>query len=219
MNIFRLFIAGLIGLTPFNKLRIFLYKFIFGFKIDRNSSIGPFNLIISKIVILNSSSIGLFNIIGIDSLYMDRESMIGKFNIFRKLKKIHMLPKSCILHRNFIGGTFGTSVENSREELLLGSNSQISLSCFFDLSDRIIIGDNVVIGGSGTQFWTHGFNHLKERKTGSIIISSNVFVGSASTILYGVKICSNVIIGAGTVVHRNIEAPGTYISNSLIKVS
>ena len=40
-------------------------------------------------------------------------------------------------------------------------------------------------------------------------INSKVYIGSNSTIL-PVNICSNVVIGAGSTVTKNIDKPGTY---------
>ena len=50
-------------------------------------------------------------------------------------------------------------------------------------------------------------DHMKET-----ILGNNVIVGTNATIL-PVSICSNVIIGAGSVVTKNITEPGTYVGN------
>ena len=44
------------------------------------------------------------------------------------------------------------------------------------------------------------------------IIGNNVFIGSNATIL-PVKICNNVVIGAGAVVTKNIQKSGVYVGN------
>ena len=43
-------------------------------------------------------------------------------------------------------------------------------------------------------------------------IEDNVLIGSNATIL-PVKICKNVVIGAGSVVTKDITKPGTYAGN------
>ncbi len=43
-------------------------------------------------------------------------------------------------------------------------------------------------------------------------IGNNVSIGSNATIL-PVKICENVVIGAGSVVTKDIEQPGVYAGN------
>lgn len=48
-------------------------------------------------------------------------------------------------------------------------------------------------------------------------ISDHVSIGSNATIL-PVSICSNVVIGAGAVVTKNIEEPGVYAGNPAVKI-
>lgn len=87
----------------------------------------------------------------------------------------------------------------------------------FDLSDTITIGDNVTIGGQGTQFWTHGFdlNHVKIQAP--IEIEDDVYIGSSCIIMAGVKIVKSVSVGSGSVVPKSILESGFYISSNLIK--
>lgn len=63
-------------------------------------------------------------------------------------------------------------------------------------------------------FLTHDVAHMMinrmygkkvaKEKVGCIEIGDNVFVGSNTTILYNVKIGSNVIIGAGSLVNKDV---------------
>jgi acetyltransferase-like isoleucine patch superfamily enzyme len=55
----------------------------------------------------------------------------------------------------------------------------------------------------------------KWRKT---IIGSNVSVGSNATIL-PVRICDDVVIGAGSVVTKNIDSAGVYAGNPAKKIN
>ena len=49
--------------------------------------------------------------------------------------------------------------------------------------------------------------------TGNVTLGKNVYLGSRVSIIPGKKICDNVIIGAGSVVFKNIRRTGTYIGN------
>jgi sugar O-acyltransferase (sialic acid O-acetyltransferase NeuD family) len=53
---------------------------------------------------------------------------------------------------------------------------------------------------------------------GNCEISNKVFIGSGATILPGIKIPENTIIGAGSVVFRNIKESGTYVGNPAKKI-
>lgn len=76
----------------------------------------------------------------------------------------------------------------------------------------ISMGNNVHIA-SGVTFINHDitflmFNYMGPEKYqeryGEITLGDNVFVGSNSTILYGAHIGNNVIIGAGSLVNKDI---------------
>ena len=56
-----------------------------------------------------------------------------------------------------------------------------------------------------------------KRKWKNTKISTNVYIGSNSTIL-PVNICSNVVIGAGSVVTKDISKPGKYFGNPAKKI-
>jgi acetyltransferase-like isoleucine patch superfamily enzyme len=179
--------------------------------------VSPFILLLGKRVELRSAKISLFNIISVQELTMRDGSRIGKFNRIIGVHKVELDKSSFILQGNFIGGTWGTLLQNGIEDLFLGERSQITIGAFIDLNDQVVFGKDVVAGGVGTQFWTHGFNHNRDRISGPIKISDRVFLGSATIVMPNVSICSEVTIGAGTNVHRSITEPGLYLSSELIK--
>ena len=80
------------------------------------------------------------------------------------------------------------------------------------LCEKVKIGKNCFIG-HGTMFINDDFKNDKINKVfKQTNISNNVLIGSNSTIL-PVKICSKVIIGAGSVVTKNINKSGVYAGN------
>tara|TARA_B110000971_G_scaffold117350_1_gene120242 strand:- start:751 stop:1029 length:279 start_codon:yes stop_codon:yes gene_type:complete len=54
--------------------------------------------------------------------------------------------------------------------------------------------------------------------TGNVNIGKNVYLGSRVSIISSKKICDNLLIGAGSVVFKNIRIPGTYIGNPSKKI-
>lgn len=211
----RLVFACLVAITPTVALRRLLYRLLLGYRIERSAHVSAFTLLLADKVEVQGGHIGPFNVIRVGTLSMEAGSLIRKFNHITTVRRLHLDQGAMILNRNFIGGTHGTDLTNGREELLVGPYSQLSIGCFIDVSDRVALGENVVVAGAGTQFWTHGFDHQRVRLTGPIEIGDNVFIGSASVVVQGVRICSSVSVGAGSVVHRSIEAPGLYASASL----
>ena len=54
--------------------------------------------------------------------------------------------------------------------------------------------------------------------TGHSQISNSVFLGSRVTIIPGKKVISHTVLGAGSVVFRSINIPGTYVGNPAKKI-
>jgi len=95
----------------------------------------------------------------------------------------------------------------------IGSNCKIQSHSF--ICELVSIGNNCFIG--------HGVVFINDTmKTGpadgdrskwkKTIIGNNVSIGSNASIL-PVSICNNVVIGAGSVVTKNIDEPGIYAGN------
>jgi acetyltransferase-like isoleucine patch superfamily enzyme len=95
----------------------------------------------------------------------------------------------------------------------IGNRTRIQSHSF--LCEKVNIGDDCFIA-HGVMF----INDLFREGTVShdaedwlpTIIGNNVSIGSNSTIL-PVNICDNVVIGAGSVVVKNITEPGVYAGN------
>ncbi len=96
----------------------------------------------------------------------------------------------------------------------IGSNCKIQSHSF--ICELVTIGNNVFIG-HGVMFINdlfrdggpaNGDKNLWKHTN----ISNRVTIGSNATIL-PVNICSNVVIGAGSVVTKNILKPGIYAGN------
>lgn len=95
--------------------------------------------------------------------------------------------------------------------LKIGSNVGVSgatISCCLEIK----IGDNVLIGSgtliSDSDAHAINFNNRNDpTKTGckAIYIESDVFIGARSVILKGVTIGWGAVVGAGSVVTRNVE--------------
>tara|TARA_Y100001936_G_C15976309_1_gene613952 strand:+ start:356 stop:820 length:465 start_codon:yes stop_codon:yes gene_type:complete len=115
----------------------------------------------------------------------------------------------CILGKNVFVGPFVEITKGVK----IGDNTRISSHSF--ICNLVTIGKNCFVG-HGVMFTNDLF------KDGKILndiknffpttIEDNVIIGSNSTIL-PVKICSGTVIGAGSVVTKDIKIKGTYAGN------
>jgi sugar O-acyltransferase (sialic acid O-acetyltransferase NeuD family) len=47
--------------------------------------------------------------------------------------------------------------------------------------------------------------------SGGVVIGENTLIGTRATVIQNVRICRDCVVGAGAVVVRDIDAPGTYV--------
>lgn len=92
-----------------------------------------------------------------------------------------------------------------------GSSVRINDRVLFHAKEKIIIGNNVTFSYGSTllteSYVVDNFNlYLKRKhKAKPIIIGDNVWIGANATILPGVSIANNIIVGAGSVVTHNLD--------------
>lgn len=89
----------------------------------------------------------------------------------------------------------------------IGKNSVINRNCYLDGRKEIRIGDNVSIS-LGTYIITASHDPQSpefEGKNAPVIIEDYVWVGARSTILPGVRIGRGAVIGAGSVVTKDVS--------------
>ena len=116
----------------------------------------------------------------------------------------------CKIGRNSFVGPF-TEIQ---KEVIIGEKCKVQSHAF--ICELVTIGNNCVIG-HGVMFvndlFQRGGPAMGDRELlKSTTIGNNVSIGSNATIL-PVKICDNVVIGAGAVVTKNITKPGIYAGN------
>ena len=93
--------------------------------------------------------------------------------------------------------------------LVVGENCHIGKNSFFDLRDKIEIGDNVTLS-MNTSIITHidlgqaEMINLYETEIKKVIIEDSVYVGANCVILMGVIISQNSLIGAHSLVNKSI---------------
>ncbi|MGB3465850.1 MAG: acyltransferase, partial [Cyclobacteriaceae bacterium] len=120
---------------------------------------------------------------------------------------------------NLYGCTFGDDCfvgpfVEIQKDVTIGERTKVQSHAF--VCELVNIGDDCFIG-HGVMFINDLFDGGgpaggDKTKWKSTTIGNNVSIGSNATVL-PVKICDNVVIGAGSVVTKNIDKPGIYIGN------
>ena len=120
----------------------------------------------------------------------------------------------CILEENVFIGPFC----EIQKGVKIGKNTRVQSHSF--ICELVSIGENCFIG-HGVMFINDLFKEGKpesnQNKWKETNIGNNVSIGSNATIL-PVKICSNVVIGAGSVVTKDITISGIYVGNPAKKI-
>lgn len=99
--------------------------------------------------------------------------------------------------------------------ITIGDNVGMSQTTIIAM-DNVLIGNHVLIGG-GTKIYTsdfHPLNYIKRRepqnweyaKCMPVILEDDCFIGAGTIILKGVTIGARSVIGAGSVVTKNIPS-------------
>ena len=134
-------------------------------------------------------------------------------------KNVVIIEPSNIYEVDFGNNCFVGPFVEIQKGVKVGANTKIQSHSF--VCELVTIGKDCFIG-HGVMFINDIFskggpakgdkNYWKET-----IIGNNVSIGSNATIL-PVNICDNVVIGAGSVVTKNIISPGVYVGNPAKKL-
>jgi len=137
------------------------------------------------------------------------ENNITKGNNVKIIEPVNLY--GCTLQDNVFVGPF-VEIQN---DVTIGERSRIQSHSF--ICSKVEIGSDCFIG-HGAMFINDKFIDRKLSKDFlPTKLGNKVYVGSNSTIM-PVTICDDVVIGAGSVVTKNITESGTYVGNPARKL-
>ena len=181
MPIFKLLVAMLVSLLPFNGLRVLGYRILFRYHISE-SQLGFGSVIVVDNVSIEKARLGLFNLlVGPMKVIIQAGASIGNRNTF-----------SCgywVLRDQYKEAHYTRTLE-------LGKNVLITSSHHFDVAGTFKLGHGSWIAGIGSQFWTHGAG-VRER---DVVIGEHCYLGSAVRFAPGSSIGNQVLVAMGSVV-------------------
>ena len=129
----------------------------------------------------------------------------GNWNVFQIDSKASLIVGSNVICRNF------ENFHVSSGKLILHDGIFINNSCSFNCMERIEIGNGTMMG-EGVRFYDHDHIYTAEKiekwqwTTAPIRVGRDCWIGSNVTILKGVTIGDNTIIGAGCLIRNDIPS-------------
>ena len=129
----------------------------------------------------------------------------GNWNVFQIDDKANLVVGANVICRNF------ENFHVSSGKLILHDGVFINNSCSFNCMERIEIGSGTMMG-EGVRFYDHDHIYTAETiekwqwTTAPIKVGKDCWIGSNVTILKGVTIGDNTIIGAGCLIRNDVPA-------------
>lgn len=150
-------------------------------------------------------------IIGIEFMTTKFLGFLGVLKLFANIPKAHETAScrwSCLIK-------YGDNIE-------IGENSRIGPKCVLGAKGNIVIGRNVVISRE-VQLETAGLDlnvgpPYTRHVSKPIYIGDNCWLGSGVIVLAGVSIGANSIIGAGTVITKDIPENSIVVGAKVRKI-
>ena len=129
----------------------------------------------------------------------------GTWNVFQIDSKASLIVGNNVICRNF------ENFHVSSGKLILHDGVFINNSCSFNCMERIEIGNGTMMG-EGIRFYDHDHSYTAKKiekgqwNTVPIRVGRDCWIGSNVTILKGVTIGDNTIIGAGCLIRNDVPA-------------
>ncbi|MDD4514745.1 acyltransferase [Massilibacteroides sp.] len=137
--------------------------------------------------------------------------------IYRNVRK-DLVPFNPFLLGNFSVIESFSALTNAVGEIIIGNHTRIGLGNTIigpvQIGNHVNLAQNVVVSGLNHNYENPDNTIADQRiKTSLITISDDVWIGANTTILAGVTIGKHVVIGAGSVVNKDIPDYSVAVGN------
>lgn len=146
-----------------------------------------------------------FNEVRVGTNHQEKIIQDGNWNVFQIDDKASFVVGDNVICRNF------ENFHISSGKLILHDGVFINNSCSFNCMERIEIGNGTMMGEE-VRFYDHDHSYTAKKiekgqwNTAPIRVGRDCWIGSNVTILKGVTIGDNTIIGAGCLIRNDVPA-------------
>lgn len=194
----KILIAILILPLP-SFVKVLVMRYLMGFRIGQGVRIG-FSLVFpGQAEIGDRVRIGHLNLIArLQSLKMGDDSVIGFGNIVLGGREVRIGDGAVIGRFNEINSILNPLVRGVPDPvLILGSRAIVTAGHKIDFTDRVELGDSVILAGRMSNIWTHNRQDI-----GTVTIGRNCYVGSGIQMAPNSAVGANCVVGLGAVITR-----------------
>lgn len=142
--------------------------------------------------------IGLFTVLDAEEIVLGDNVQIAGFNLVHRLAALEMATGSRMNSFNWITGARTGS-------LRMGRNAAITRLHFFEASGGVNIGENTIVAGRGSHFFTHGISSNNLDDVRPIEIGAWCYVGSSSRFVPGSGVSRGTFVGMGSIVAKRFH--------------
>ncbi len=139
-----------------------------------------------------------FSLIQAQNLILGDDVYIGHLNLIWRLKDLCLESGSRIGFLNWIAGA-------NEGGVFLRRNSAITRLHYFDSCSNIELGENSIVAGLGSIFFTHGLSSNNRDQREGISIGKWCYIGASSRFVPGSGLADGTFVGMGAVVTKRMQ--------------
>jgi len=139
-----------------------------------------------------------FSLLQVRHIVLRGNAYIGHGNIFRNLQYLELGNESRINRWNYF-----TSGGYEHGSLVMGARSSISMRHYFDVCAEVEIGNDTIVAGIRSTFYTHSKGIDVVDYVKPITIADWCYIGSNVCFLPGATVGSHCFVGMGAVLVGN----------------
>ncbi|MBW3548773.1 MAG: hypothetical protein KY452_11650 [Actinobacteria bacterium] len=203
----RLAVLAMVAVLP-PRWKPTVYRRLFGYRIAADVRIGL------TLIDAAECDIGAHTVIGHGNLFIDVGRLligdhvrIGALNVVRGGEEVRLGRYVTVMRRNELNSIVGADPVNPNDpRLVVGAGTVITDGHRLDFTDRIELGERVIIGGRNSSLWTHN-----RQRTAPIVVGSRTYIGSESRLAPGSCLPARSIVALGSVVSGTLTGDESLI--------